>query len=48
MPNTPDPRKMRNLGVTLVVLVVVGIATGLVFERLDRCTHWPQTMSARC
>jgi len=48
MANRPDPNKLRNLGMTLVVLIAVGFAGAFLIERLDRCTHYPQYMSGHC
>jgi len=39
---------MRNLGMTLFVLIAAGLAGGVLIERLDRCTHYPQYMSGHC
>jgi hypothetical protein len=44
----PDPNKLRNLGMTLFVLITIGLTGGFLIERLDRCTHWPQYMSGHC
>lgn len=46
--NNLDPIKLRNLGITLFILIAVGLGRGGRIERLDRCTHQPRYMSDHC